>query len=188
MTGIRRETLNGPIVIDHESFADSRGFFKYAFQMSDLDEIKTKAYEVRQVNHSFSSKGVLRGIHYEPWGKIIYVPSGKAEICVVNLRPGDEEFADYFLVTIGDFDGGRNAVYVPQGFGNAFYCLEDTHYLNLVSKEFEEKGRGGLRWDDPVLSVDWSHKDNPILSSQDMNWPPIEHQFPEAFEVADLDG
>lgn len=178
MVGIQRAELKGPQVINHDTFSDSRGFFKYAFQVGDVLSGGVDDYEVRQVNHSYSSKNVLRGIHREPWGKVIYVPSGEAEICVVNLIAGHEEFADYFLITIGDFDGGRKAVYVPQGFGNAFHCLEDTHYINLVTKEFKNKGRLGARWDDSLLKINWTHAKDPILSEQDMAWHPLDENIP----------
>ncbi|MCF8525647.1 MAG: dTDP-4-dehydrorhamnose 3,5-epimerase family protein [Rhodoluna sp.] len=173
MVGIQRAGLKGAQVINHEMFYDSRGYFKYAFQAGDLMSGGVDGYEVRQVNHSYSLKNVLRGIHREPWQKVIYVPSGIAEICVVNLILGHEEFADYFLITVGDFVGGRKAVYVPQGFGNAFHCLEDTHYINLVSKKFKDEGRLGARWDDPLLQINWTHARDPILSAQDMAWHPL---------------
>ena len=177
MVGIHRPALIGTQVINHEMFYDSRGFFKYAFQASDLRGGGVDGYEVRQVNHSYSSKNVLRGIHREPWGKVVYVPFGIAEICVVNLIAGHEEFADYCLITVGAFDGGRKAVYVPQGFGNAFHCIEDTHYINLVSKEFKDESRLGVRWDDPLLGINWTHAIDPILSEQDIAWPPLDERI-----------
>jgi dTDP-4-dehydrorhamnose 3,5-epimerase len=177
MVGIQHPALKGPQVISHEMFNDSRGFFKYTFQASDLLRVGVDGYEVRQMNHSYSLKNVLRGIHREPWGKLIYVPSGIAEICVVNLIAGHEEFADYFLITVGDFDGGRKAVYVPKGFGNAFHCLEDTHYINLVSKEYKDEGRLGACWDDPLLKINWTHAKDPILSRQDIAWPPLDKRI-----------
>lgn len=179
MTGIQRKSLDGVRVIDHEIFPDSRGFFNTAFQTGDLSGENLHEYQVRQMNHSFSSKNVLRGLHREPWQKVIYIPSGKAEICVVNLIPSHKEFADYFLLTIGNFDGGRKSVHIPQGFANAFHCLEDTHYINLVSKVFEDLARKGARWDDPLLHIDWTYAKDPILSAQDLAWPPLENSMPD---------
>lgn len=178
MTGIQRKLLEGVRVIEHETLPDSRGFFNTAFQQGDLSNADLGEYEVRQMNHSFSSKNVLRGLHREPWQKVIYVPSGRAEICVVNLIPGHKDFADYCLVTVGNFDGGRKSVYIPQGFANAFHCLEDTHYINLVSKVFEDVARKGARWDDPLLQIDWTYAKDPILSAQDLAWPLLETSMP----------
>ena len=147
---------------------DARGYFKYVFQQSGLAE----PHEVSQVNHSFSREGVLRGIHLEPWQKLVTVISGRARICVVNLIPSHPEYTDHMLIDTGEDSPQGFAVLIPMGFGNAFLALRDTHYLNFVSKEYSEKGRSGARWDDPVFGVDWALRDEPTLSSQDKNWAP----------------
>jgi dTDP-4-dehydrorhamnose 3,5-epimerase len=168
---MQKKQIKGVRVFEHESTADLRGFFKYAFRINDIPSNEDKNFLIRQVNHSYSAKGVLRGIHAEPWEKIVYIPSGRAEICIINLMRESDEFGHYMLLTCGDFEGGRKSVYVPIGFGNAFYCLEDTHYLNFVTEQFDTKSRSGCRWDEPQFKINWTHVEVPILSKVDENWP-----------------
>lgn len=174
MFGERLELLDGCLVLPHDEKVDERGFFKYVFQSKDFSSSPAASdFRPRQVNHSFSSKSVLRGIHREPWSKYVYVPSGRAIICVVNLDPQSHQFGAYMLRTVGDFRGGREGVFLPEKFGNAFYCLEDTHYLNFVSEEFVPHGRTGFLWNDPFLDVSWDLPGTPILSLQDSGWGPF---------------
>ena len=172
--GQRLDLLDGCLIVSHEEKLDERGFFKYVFQSKDVSSGRESTdFRPRQVNHSFSSKAVLRGIHREPWSKLVYVPSGRALICVVNLDPQSHQFGGYMLTTIGDFGGGRVGIFLPEKFGNAFYCFEDTHYVNFVGEEFVDSGRLGLMWDDPFLDISWDLPETPILSRQDSAWGPL---------------
>lgn len=72
---------------------------------------------------------------------------------------------------VGDFDGGRMAVHVPEGFGNGFLALTPCHYLNLVSAEYTPARRGGVRWDDPSLAIEWRLRGAPVLSARDAALP-----------------
>ena len=153
--------------------SDNRGFFKYIFQENTLKLNSGTSFtlSIKQGNHSFSRPRVLRGIHLEPWNKLIYVVSGKATIVVVNLMKNHSEFGMHMKLKVGDFSGGRKAVYIPQGFGNAFFTEAPTHYLNFVSEEFSPLNRQGVFYNDPALQIDWGFKVDPILSKQDSLLP-----------------
>lgn len=171
--GVRRQSLQGCHVLCHKELTDGRGWFKYVFQASGIGELETNTFQIQQGNHSWSRRGTLRGIHREPWTKLVYVPAGHVRVCVVNLVVDHPEFGDHMLTEIGDFEGGRCAIFIPLGFGNAFYAIEDSHYLNFVSREFSDKERSGLMWNEPRLSIAWGFSDPPILSEQDCRWPPM---------------
>lgn len=113
-------------------------------------------------------------IHREPWSKLVYVVSGRATIVVVNLMSGSDQFGDHLRIELGGVQGVRRSVYIPEGFGNAFYCHEPTQYLNLVSQEFGDAGRRGVAWDDPLLAIDWGLRTRPILSGPDMRQPSLQ--------------
>lgn len=169
--GERVDLLDQCLVIQHDEMVDERGFFKYIFQSKDFSaKSKSGRFEPRQVNHSYSSKSVMRGIHREPWAKYVYVPSGRAMVCVVCLDEDSPQFGAHMLLTVGDFDGGRLGIWLPQKYGNAFYCLEDTHYLNFVSEEFVDIGRTGFMWNDPILNISWELPGAPTLSQRDSTW------------------
>lgn len=172
MFGKQFQCLDGCEIIRHVEKIDNRGFFKYLYQQSDLiSASKSQNFVPLQVNHSWSQKGVLRGIHREPWSKLVYVPSGRALLCVVNLVPESSQYGGHMMLTIGDFEGGRVGVFIPEGFGNGFYCIQDSHYFNLVSREFVDIDRSGYRWNDPSLGIKWDIDDEPVLSEQDKSWP-----------------
>jgi dTDP-4-dehydrorhamnose 3,5-epimerase len=172
-----RTKLQGLLLLRYEEKADERGFFKYIFQTSGIEgELLQPGSEDRsiaQINHSWSESNVLRGIHVEPWSKLVYVVAGRARLVVVDLRPESATYADWLSVDVGDFTEGRIAVYIPEGFGNGFYTFERTHYLNCVSSEFQPEGRFGVKWDDPSLMIDWGNKQAPIVSPVDDEQPSL---------------
>ena len=170
-SGGRVDLLRGVTLVAEESRTDGRGWFKHVFQRSHIEAATGAPLRIDQGNHSWSEQGVLRGIHAEPWAKLVYVVSGRAQIVVVNLIEGHDEYGLHMSREVGDFDGGRIAVHVPEGFGNGFLALTPCHYLNLVSAEFTPVGRGGVRWNDPSLAIEWRLRGDPVLSARDAALP-----------------
>ena len=82
---------------------------------------------------------------------------------------------------LGDDPGEYDRLYVPEGLSNAFYCFTEVDYINDVSGEYDPNKRGGVRWDDPALGVDWPDKD-PIISDNDRALPGLADLFPDLWK------
>ena len=149
---------------------DNRGFFKYFYSQSEIIKSMSYKFEFKQGNHSFSKKGVLRGLHLENWDKLVYVVTGRALIVVADIRKGSNTYGEHCSFEVGDFDEGRKSVLISKGLANSFYCHTDVHYLNNVSAEFNPVSRLGIKFDDPDLAISWPDK-NPILSDLDSKLP-----------------
>ncbi len=164
--------LKDCVIVKSKKFGDDRGFFLETFNQKKLSE-KGLDFEVKQVNFARSSKNVLRGLHFqkEPYsqGKLIGVVNGSVLDVVADLRPGSPTYLQYFKLELTNPD---TLLFVPRGFAHGYYTLEDNtifHYAvdNFYSPEHE----GGLRYDDPVINIDWGFTDTPIISNKDLQQP-----------------
>ena len=145
------------LIIEPRSFADGRGFFMETYKASDF-EAAGIAESFVQDNHSLSSKGVLRGLHFQTaphaQGKLVRVVSGAVWDVGVDLRPGSATYKQWF----GEELTAENnrMLYIPPGFAHGFLTLEDnTHFLYKCTAEYAPEADGGIRWDDPDVAVDW---------------------------------
>jgi dTDP-4-dehydrorhamnose 3,5-epimerase len=174
---VRGTSISGLFVVSWNLVTDERGFFRQHYQHGEISDAIGRELRMRQGNHSRSAARVLRGFHTEPWDKLIYVVRGLATCVVADVRPDSPTFGKTESFLLGDEPGSRDRVFISQGLANAFYCHQETDYLNDVSEEFDPNNRGGVRWDDPTLAVDWPDKD-PILSNADRNQPLLKELFP----------
>ena len=185
MVKVEKTPIPGLFVVDLYSFEDHRGSFMEKFSQKDLiseikhvfgedsDEYKAvKDFNVVQNNVSKNNKGVIRGLHAEPWNKYIYIVSGAAYGAWVDLRSGNSRVVYFHDLTEG------NAVFVPEGVANGFQSLEeDTQYSYLVDGVWSDSDRNkysyvnlkdlqlGIRWplgiDDGLISE--ADKKHPFL-------------------------
>ncbi len=149
--------LEGVKIIQPRVFADPRGFFMETYKKSDFVSYGIKE-EFVQDNHSFSSKGVLRGIHFqiEPHaqGKLMRVIKGAVWDVAVDLRPDSKTYKQWFGIELSE--GNSTMFYVPPGFGHGFLTLRDnTHFLYKCTAEYAPEADGGIRWDDPDINITW---------------------------------
>jgi len=164
--------LPGVFIIDTKQFEDDRGFFIEAFKKSDFQRHIRK--EFVQSNHSFSKKGVIRGLHYQdpfPQGKLLRVPIGRIIDVAVDIRKVIEgELNPNYLKYVQVELSGENhrMLWIPEGFAHGFETLEDTHLLYMCTNEYHKEGDSGVRYDDPAIGINWQTKD-PIVSDKDKN-------------------
>lgn len=171
-----KRLLGASLIIESDSFPDSRGLFRQTYQAGGLEHALGRPVRLRQGNHSRSHAGVLRGFHLEPWDKLAYVVRGTAFFAVADLQPTSPTFGQTATVLLGDSPGQPVRVFVPQGFANAFYCLTEVDYINDVSEEFQPTNRRGVIWNDPTLGVDWPTT-APQLSEADQRLPTLATLF-----------
>jgi dTDP-4-dehydrorhamnose 3,5-epimerase len=160
--------FKGLIEIFPRVFGDSRGFFLESFR-ADLFKSNGITDDFIQDNLSFSSKGVVRGLHFQrpPFaqGKLVKVIQGKVLDVVVDLRPDSETFGKAATFVL---DAERqNMLYVPPGFGHGFTALEDSLFFYKCTNVYNKEAEGGVLWNSPSLQIDWQ-VEHPIVSEKDL--------------------
>lgn len=166
---IRETKLSGLIILEPKVFGDKRGSFMETYNRETFARLGLDMTFV-QDNESVSTKGVLRGIHFQrpPFaqGKLVRVVSGRALDYAVDLRRNSPTYGQYACVELS----GRNKrmMYLPEGFAHAFLSLEDDTVFNYKCTNFYNKqSEDGLLWSDKDLGIEWP-VDNPILSEKDL--------------------
>ncbi len=170
--------IDGLVVVKSRIFPDGRGFFMETYKESDFISNGINLPFV-QDNHSMSSKGILRGLHFQrgihAQGKLVRVTSGSVWDVAVDLRPESQTFRRWFGLELNSVSGIM--IYMPPGFAHGFVTLEDnTEFLYKCTAEYNAESDGGIRWDDPDIAVQWpltevsvSAKDNNLPFLKDIN-------------------
>ena len=162
--------FNGLVVLEPKVFGDARGFFMESFNARILEQLGLEANFV-QDNQSFSTAGVLRGLHYQnvPYAqtKLVRVLAGSVLDVVVDLRREEPTFGKWFSVELSSEN--KKQLYVPKGFAHGFVVLSDTaEILYKCDNYYNKESEGGLYFDDPALAIDWTiPKDKVTLSDKD---------------------
>jgi dTDP-4-dehydrorhamnose 3,5-epimerase len=167
--------LDGCVIIEPKVFGDKRGFFKETFQAERYKEAGLELAFV-QDNHSRSTQGVLRGLHYQktkPQGKLVSCSQGEVFDVAVDLRPGSSTFGQWAGVLLT----GDNHIqfYVPPGFAHGFVVLSETaDFQYKCTDYYDPSDEGGLIWNDPDVGIEWPLGDiEPKLSEKDMILPQL---------------
>ncbi len=169
-------------IVEPSVFGDDRGYFSPFFIQKDLDDNGLKFDGVVQCNRSKSSKGVVRGLHFQKdpkcQTKLVEVIQGAAIDVVVDIRDGSPTYGKHVAVLLkpynsNDKESGRQ-LYVPRGFAHGFISLEDnTIFQYLIDNDYAPDKEGGILWNDPELGIEWDDMfkkyniDNPLTSEKD---------------------
>jgi len=167
-----RQAISDIILVTPTVLGDDRGFFMETYKKSDF-AANGITEEFVQDNHSRSSKGVLRGLHFQdlprPQGKLIRCIAGEIFDVCVDIRKGSPTFSKWVGVKLSSEN--KKMIYIPPDFAHGFLVLSD--YAEVVYKttaEFSPENDRGILWNDPDIGIDWGI-DNPILSIKDQNHP-----------------
>ncbi|MCL4412057.1 MAG: dTDP-4-dehydrorhamnose 3,5-epimerase [Candidatus Thermoplasmatota archaeon] len=162
-----RTEIKEVILVKAKLHKDERGFFEERYKRTDFSESGISD-EYVQLNHSFSRKGVIRGLHFqrspEEQGKLVMTVSGAILDVAVDIRPWSSTFKRWVSVVLSRENG--TSLWVPQGFAHGFLALEDSDVIYLTTKEYSPHLDCGVRWDDPDIGVKWPIV-SPIISSKD---------------------
>lgn len=159
------------LIIEPRVFDDDRGYFLETYKKSDFVKVGITE-EFVQDNHSYSSKGVLRGIHFQTGGsaqgKLVRVLQGSVWDVAVDLRLSSKTFGQWYGIELtGD---NKKMFYVPPGFGHGFVTLEDnTHFLYKCTNEYDPKADSGIIWNDKDLNINWPLNDGLSFSDKDLD-------------------
>lgn len=164
--------LKDCVIIEPKVFGDNRGFFLETFNEQRYSEEAGIALEFVQDNQSRSSKGVLRGLHFQytmPQGKLIRVVRGAVLDVAVDIRIGSPTFGQWMSVELSEEN--KKQVWVPPGFAHGFMALSDITELEYkCTAYYDPKDEGSILWSDPDLNIPWPIA-KPILSSKDADAP-----------------
>ena len=154
-------------IITVDKYKDERGFFMESFNEEQfLKEIGS--YNFVQDNHSKSSKGVLRGLHYQvekPQGKLVRCIQGAVYDVILDLRKSSSTFGLWFSITL---DNPETIMWVPPGFAHGFYTLSDTAEVQYKTTDYyHPKSQHTLLWSDLDLGIIWPFRAYPLLSEKD---------------------
>jgi dTDP-4-dehydrorhamnose 3,5-epimerase len=163
--------LSGVKIIEPKVFADTRGFFFESYHAQRYQEFGINEPFI-QDNMSRSTRGVLRGLHYQlkfPQGKLVSVVQGEVFDVVVDIRVGSPTFGKW-LGTILD-DKEHKELYIPKGFAHGFCVLSeavDFHYK--CTDYYHPEDEQGVLWNDPKIGIKWPADLSPILSNKDQTY------------------
>ena len=147
-------------IIEPQVFGDSRGYFVETFKAPDFEAAGIPVNFV-QHNESSSTKGVLRGLHFQKehtQGKLVRVTHGEVFDVAVDVRPGSSTFGQWVGVTLSS--AKKNMLWIPAGFAHGFLVLSDTAELVYKCTDvYDPTSEGGIPWNDETIAVDWPKLD-----------------------------
>ena len=164
------QSIADVILFEPKVFGDDRGFFFESFNHARFEEAVGRPVRFVQDNHSKSSKGVLRGLHYQiqqPQGKLVRVVQGEVFDVAVDIRRSSPTFGRW----VGARLTGENKhqLWVPEGFAHGFVVLSETaEFLYKTTDYYAPAHERSLLWNDPVLDIRWPINETPRLSDKDL--------------------
>jgi dTDP-4-dehydrorhamnose 3,5-epimerase len=163
--------IEGVLIIEPKIFGDVRGYFFESYHEINYRDIGIP-HKFVQDNRSSSTKGVLRGLHFQkskPQGKLVSVISGEVLDVAVDLRLGSKTFGHHESVILSG--ANKRQFFVPPGFAHGFLVLSDNaEFTYKCTDYYDPKDEGGIIWNDPELAIGWNIE-TPSLSDKDKCLP-----------------
>lgn len=169
---VEKLSIKGLLIVEPNVFGDDRGYFFESFNKEKFETLNVDSSFV-QDNVSKSSKGVLRGLHFQnpPFaqGKLVSVLQGSVLDVAVDIRKDSPTYGQHYSIILsGD---NKKMFYIPPGFAHGFKTLEDnTIFSYKCTNGYNKESEGAIKWDDKDLSIDWDIQ-NPIVSEKDQIAP-----------------
>ncbi len=153
---VTKTNIKDLVIIEPTVHGDDRGYFMETYNQNDMKEAGIDV-EFVQDNQSMSTKGVLRGLHYQkefPQAKLVRVIKGEVFDVAVDLRRGSETYGEWFGIRLSEEN--KKQFYVPAGFAHGFLVLsEEAEFCYKVTDFYHPGDEGGIAWNDPDLGVEW---------------------------------
>jgi len=149
--------ISGVVLLEPKVFEDERGFFLESFNQRQFEKVIGQSVNFLQDNHSKSSKGVLRGLHFQypqPQEKLVRVTAGAVFDVAVDIRKGSATFGQW----VGEKLTAENKkqLWIPKGFAHGFLTLEDnTEFLYKCTDYYAPQFDNTLMWNDPDIGIEW---------------------------------
>ena len=164
-----KQKIEGVILVKPKVFGDNRGFFMETYKKSDFFA-NGITEDFVQDNHSKSTKGVLRGLHYQakPYGqaKLVRCSKGRIYDVAVDIRKNSNTYGQYVKVELSEEN--KHMLFIPNGFAHGFVALTDeVELLYKTSGEYVQNADRGILWSDEDININWEIDFEPILSEKD---------------------
>lgn len=175
---VKETKLKGCFIIEPKVFNDTRGYFQETYNERTFQQLTGETINFVQDNESMSSKGVLRGLHYQQGkhaqAKLVRVLKGKVLDVAVDLRKESQTFGEHVAIELSEKNNLQ--FFVPRGFAHGFVVLEDdTIFAYKCDNFYNKASEGGIIYNDPTLNIDWMlDLDHLIVSDKDQVLPTFE--------------
>ncbi|MGC4040927.1 MAG: dTDP-4-dehydrorhamnose 3,5-epimerase [Flavobacterium sp.] len=176
--------LQGCFIIEPKIITDERGYFMESFNEKTFQEGVGQHVHFVQDNQSYSSKGVIRGLHYQTGAhaqaKLVRVLSGEVLDVAVDIRPGSPTYGQYEAVLLS----GENQTqfFVPRGFAHGFLVLsEKATFFYKCDNFYNKESEGGIIFNDPAINVDWKFPTGDLIISEKDKVQPTLHNAKKAW-------
>lgn len=164
---VTETTLPGVLILEPRVMRDPRGFFLESYNEKTMAEAGISERFV-QDNHSFSTRNVVRGLHYQvrPQGKLVRVVAGEVLDVIVDLRRSSPTFGVWNGVSLSETN--QQMLWIPPGFAHGFRVLSDgAHVLYKATDFYNPEAERTIAWNDPTLNIDWRLTTSPTVSVKD---------------------
>jgi len=183
---LNKSKIDGIYIIEPKVFGDNRGYFMETYNKEQFAEVGLNMTFV-QDNESKSSKGVLRGLHFQKkhsQGKLVRVTKGEVFDVAVDLRTGSKTYGQWEGVILNKEN--KKQFYIPKGFAHGFLVISDEAVFNYKCTDFyAPEYDGGVMWNDPDINIKWPLEgiENILLSEKDKKHPNLKDldlsQYPD---------
>ena len=180
-----KTSIEGIVIIDPTVFGDNRGYFLESYNEKEFKEVIGKVSFV-QDNESKSSKGVLRGLHFQksPFAqaKLVRCIEGKVLDVVVDIRKNSKTYGQYFTTELSGEN--KKQVFIPRGFAHGFLVLsESAIFAYKVDNTYAPEHDAGIRWNDPTVNIPWGISESEVLVSKKDAQLPYFTEFDSPFTI-----
>ncbi|RXR20942.1 dTDP-4-dehydrorhamnose 3,5-epimerase [Flavobacterium amnicola] len=160
--------LKGCFIIEPKVFHDDRGYFMESFNQNTFNKGIGQEVTFVQDNQSYSSKGVLRGLHYQcgehAQAKLVRVLEGEVLDVAVDLRPESETYGQSYSILLSAEN--QKQFFVPRGFAHGFLVVSDTAtFFYKCDNFYNKESEGGVMFNDPELGIDWNFPESELIIS-----------------------
>ena len=170
--------LKGCFVLEPAVFTDERGYFMESFNKERFNASIGASINFVQDNQSFSSRGVIRALHYQTGdhaqAKLVRVLSGVVLDVAVDIRQDSPTFGEYIAIELSA--ANKKQLFIPRGFAHGFVALSETaEFFYKCDNYYNKASEGGIIYNDPTINIDWKVPANEILvSEKDMILPTLD--------------
>ena len=180
-----KTSIEGLVIIDPTVFGDNRGYFLESYNEKEFKEVIGNVSFV-QDNESKSSKGVLRGLHFQksPFAqaKLVRCIEGKVLDVVVDIRKNSKTYGQYFTTELSGEN--KKQVFIPRGFAHGFLVLSDSAiFAYKVDNTYAPEYDAGIRWNDPIVNIQWGLSESEVLVSDKDAQLPFFNEFDSPFTI-----
>ena len=164
----KKTAIEGVYIIEPRVFNDARGYFFEAWKQEEFNAHIGQVNFI-QDNESKSSRGVLRGLHYQKGelsqAKLVRVIKGRVLDVAVDIRKSSPTFGQHVMVELSE--DNKRQFFIPRGFAHGFLVFSDEAIFTYkVDNVYAPQAEAGIRWNDPALNIDWPIDPREVLTSE----------------------